>query len=104
MFKTITIAVMMPVAFLAAATGPAAAETRAVAVSYADLDLSSPAGIAAFDRRVAASVKQVCNGGTRDLVEAAATRQCRAQASANAKAQQRTAVAQANGNVVLASK
>lgn len=45
---------------LAAAVQPASADEVAVKVSYTDLDLSSPAGVAALQARVAAAIRTAC--------------------------------------------
>jgi len=45
---------------LAAAFQPVSAEEMAVKVSYSDLNLASPAGVAALRARVAAAVKAAC--------------------------------------------
>jgi UrcA family protein len=45
---------------LAGVSTPAAAETMSVAVQYSDLDLSSPAGLAALERRIEAAAKRIC--------------------------------------------
>ena len=45
---------------LAAFSTPASAETRSVAVQYADLDLDSPAGMAALEGRIAAAAERIC--------------------------------------------
>ncbi len=52
-------------AALCAAAAPALAQDLDAdilqrTVSYADLDLSSPAGVAAFDRRIDTAVTEVC--------------------------------------------
>lgn len=45
---------------LLSVTAPALAATPAKRVAYTDLDLSSPAGVEAFNRRVRAAAKSVC--------------------------------------------
>ena len=76
-------------AFAAASlAAPAAAEEVSVIVSYADLDLSSPAGSAAFDARIAAAIKEVCaRPDVRDLKARTAWQECKAAARASAKEQ-----------------
>jgi UrcA family protein len=39
---------------------PASAETRSVAVQYADLDLESSAGMVALESRIQAAVQKIC--------------------------------------------
>jgi UrcA family protein len=48
---------------------PADGEVPAIAVSYADLDLTSDAGVKALYRRLQAAAKQVCGPSTRQNVE-----------------------------------
>lgn len=43
-----------------AAVVPAAAQTATVRVSYADLDLATPAGVATLDRRIAGATAKFC--------------------------------------------
>lgn len=45
---------------LAAFATPASAETQSVSVTYADLDLDSPAGMAALESRIEAAAKKIC--------------------------------------------
>ena len=45
---------------LAVISTPASAETQSVAVQYADLDLTSPAGLAALEGRIEAAAKKIC--------------------------------------------
>lgn len=55
-----------------------AQETRTV--SYADLDLSTPGGVAALDSRIASAIKAVCDSGDPTLRAKLAERSCRAKA------------------------
>ena len=48
-------------ALAASIAAPAAAEGASVTVTYGDLDLADPAGVAALETRIAAAVKEVCN-------------------------------------------
>ena len=45
---------------LAVISTPASAETQSVAVQYADLNLSSPAGMAALQGRIEAAARKIC--------------------------------------------
>ena len=45
---------------LAAFATPASAESQSVSVTYADLDLSSPAGMATLESRIEAAAKKIC--------------------------------------------
>ena len=70
-----------------AALSPAAAQDAdGVAVSYADLNLASPAGRAVLDRRIAAAARQVCgNYLITELKWAEMSRACRAEVTASAQ-------------------
>lgn len=45
---------------LSAFSTPAAAETQSVSVQYADLDLSSPVGMATLEGRIQDAAKKIC--------------------------------------------
>lgn len=45
---------------LAVISTPASAETQSVSVQYADLDLTSPAGVATLEGRIEAAAKRIC--------------------------------------------
>lgn len=82
--------VFTALAALAFAATPAAAQeiTASVAVPFADLDLSTDAGVNALESRVSAAAKEVCGEARpRDLKAMAAWQECRAKAEANALAQ-----------------
>ena len=67
---------------------PAAAEEHSVIVSYADLNVATPAGAHALDRRIAAAVEKVCaKPELRDLKGMTAWEECKAAALADALAQ-----------------
>ena len=68
-----------------AVAAPAAAESIAVAVSYADLDLSSPAGATALKHRIAAAAERVCQKPhIRDLKAMERWQACKVAARADA--------------------
>ena len=46
-------------------------------VSYADLDLSTPAGVATLDGRIDRAIRKVCGKAYMDLNTSQAVRQCR---------------------------
>ena len=59
------------------ASVPAIAGAKSVKVSYADLNLASMHGKAAFDRRIAAAAQRVCGPASQlNLVMHAATNRC----------------------------
>jgi UrcA family protein len=79
-------------------------------VSYADLDLSAPAGVAALDQRIDTAVTQVCGrADLHDLGAWKAMQQCRADARSKIEQTRNTLVASAKAQkaakaVVLAAK
>lgn len=86
---------VLPVALLVAAVAaPATASPRSIAVSYADLDLSRPAGVAALDRRLARAADAVCGPvDARDLRAMSAARACRTAALSSANAEAKPVIA-----------
>ena len=62
-------------------------------VSYGDLDLSSEAGIARLDSRIAAAVRAVCTNDDSSLRGKIAERGCRAEAAAGVVGQRDMAIA-----------
>lgn len=71
-----------------AAASPASAqeEPRSVAVSYADLDLSTADGVGRLDRRVRNAADRVCSvNGARDLKTRGMVLACKEQTLANAR-------------------
>lgn len=95
---------LIPIVLVAslAAANPAQAETRTV--RYADLDLTSPAGQAALDRRLAHAVREVCGRAfPRDLQSVDEASRCRRDTMANIQAQRNDALAQAQNNRVQLS-
>jgi UrcA family protein len=93
MIRIITSAAL---AFAAVAGTAASAEDAPTAiVTYADLNLSSTAGVAALDQRISAAASQIC--GTvdiRDLQGKAAVNACRTTAVRSAAAQIATLTSQ----------
>ncbi len=63
--KTATI--LLPLAVLAFVGVSAAAETRSTKVSYADLNLATPSGVAILEKRIVHAAKQVC--GSADIFD-----------------------------------
>jgi len=62
--------------------------TTKMAVHYSDLNLASPAGIAALNSRIKNAVDQVCGSAdSRQLEEVAAVNECKKAALADAMAQ-----------------
>jgi UrcA family protein len=90
---------------LAAHQADGSSETPSVRVSFADLDLSSHAGQAAFDRRIARAIDGMCgtaDSGNLDL--AAPVWKCRSAANRSASSQRELALAAArqHSNMQLA--
>ena len=63
---------------LALTPSAAMAESRSVTVPTHDLDLSTKAGQAALDSRVATAVRQICNSSERGMVARKAEEACAA--------------------------
>lgn len=76
------------IASIATAAAPAAAESISQRVGYADLNLASPAGIAALRQRVATAVKQICGKAeVRDIHSDNRVEDCRRKARAGVEPQ-----------------
>lgn len=70
---------LMALALSTLVTAPAIAqsgETVSQTVSYADLDLSTPAGRAMLDRRLASAARSLCQVGSYDLARQTAEKRC----------------------------
>lgn len=68
----------------ASASGPPNAEQQSQTIGFADLDLTTPQGVATLDRRIANAVRSVCGWeDSRDLPAQSAVRECRAKAFAD---------------------
>jgi len=90
-------ALALPSATLMAAPVEEAAQTASV--SYADLDLSGPAGAAALKARVRAAARSVCGDeDTRDLRIRSRIESCRTAALTQAAPQIEVAMAKAQNN------
>lgn len=88
-------------ASLAAANPVVAGQNDGRVVSYADLDLTTPAGQAALDRRLHNAIKQVCGSAfPHDLMSRNQVRRCRSQTLADVQAQRNDALAQARNQAV----
>jgi len=75
-------------ALTAAIAAPAAAEELSVTVGYGDLDLATPAGKAALDKRIEVAVDKVCSPAQRrDLRGWMAAEECKVLTLADAMAQ-----------------
>lgn len=90
----------------AIAVSPAAASSGSQRVSFADLDLTTPAGIAELDARLERAVRDVCGEPwPRDLRGRRYIEQCRTETRATLQAQRGDALAQAQNRAVqLASR
>lgn len=75
-------------ALTATVAAPASAAEPSVVVSFADLDLATPAGKAALDERIEAAVDKVCTEvARRDLQDWIATEECKVLSLADAMEQ-----------------
>ena len=89
---------LIPLTLAASFAAPATAAPRSVAVSYADLDLSRPAGVAALDRRLSRAADAVCGPvDARDLRASAAARACRTAALSAAAGDAKAVIAARRG-------
>ena len=104
----IPMTLLMSVSLVAATTADATpqSELRTEAVRYGDLDLTSPSGVRALDRRIAQAIDRVCNrGDVRDVQSMAEESRCRSNARHAANAQRGQAVASANpGSIQLSTR
>jgi len=83
-----SIPVLAALALASAVAAPAAAEETSVAVTYADLDLTSPAGAKALEERIDTAVEAVCEKpAMRELKAMVAWEECKADALAGAMEQ-----------------
>jgi UrcA family protein len=97
MFKVILGAVMLSALVRPAFAAEPAEATRSARVSYADLDLSSAAGVSRLDRRIQSAIQQLCvaQPGTVDLRTKLIDRRCREDAKSSLTAQRHAAIAAA---------
>jgi UrcA family protein len=96
MLKSFGIAALLLTAASSNAQGSGSAAT--VRVSYADLDLSGPAGQAALASRLRHASETVCPGQeSSQLAEMTAARRCARQASQDAAGRAAIAIARARG-------
>ncbi len=80
---------------LAAIATPASAETQSVKVAYADLNLSSQAGMAALESRIHAAAKKICGKvEVRQVGDGAAHQRCMDETQASASVE----IARVTGN------
>ena len=70
-------------------------------VSYADLDLSTPGGVAALDSRIASAIKAVCDSGDPTLRAKLAERRCRAKAAGDVEGPRAMAITGSGQVLVL---
>jgi UrcA family protein len=92
----------LPLVVIAAfAATPAAADLGGRRVSYADLDLTTPAGIAALDARLDQAVRRVCGDPyPRDLIGRRDVERCRAQTRASIQGPRSAALAEARSRAI----
>jgi UrcA family protein len=88
-------------ASLAAANPVLAGQHDGRIVSYGDLDLTTSAGQATLDRRLAGAIRQVCGMAfPSDIQSVSQVRRCRADTLADVQAQRNDALAQARNSAV----
>lgn len=96
MIKAILSASMLIAAAIASPASARDFDTTVEIVRTGDLNLASPRGVAALDRRIAAAVSNICGSAdTRDLVMSRAVQACRVATRASAADQRLTALAAA---------
>ncbi|HSI18571.1 MAG TPA: UrcA family protein [Sphingomonas sp.] len=101
---------LIPAAAFAAVLLPTAATAQnipaAVHVAYRDLDLRTPGGVRAFDRRIADAVEAVCpDSFATDLIRQHMVARCVASARAKVATQREAALASARrGTIELAAR
>ena len=100
--KLITIAALA----LAFTASPLAAEPVSKTIATADLDLSSPEGQRALDRRLSRAIVELCGEASAiDLAGRNEVRACQVEARANAIAQRDSLLAARSGaDIVLAAR
>lgn len=86
---------LLPLAMVLFAGSAAAEDRRTVKVSYAGLDLMSPAGSAEFERRIKRGVRSVCAEAGFDWRDVRAQRRCHETALAGARLEQQRVIAEA---------
>ncbi len=98
---------LVPIVLIASlvAANPALAQDGGRIVSYADLDLNSPADTSTLDRRIGNAIRQVCGRSfPTDLQSHSQVRRCRAATASDVQAQRNDALAQAqNGRIQLSA-
>jgi UrcA family protein len=98
---------LMTLALSAIVATPALAQADDAAtrrVSYADLDLSSPAGRAVLDRRLTSAVRAVCGSGSYDLSRMVAEKRCFKVAIGSARQQATLAALSRDSGIKVAAR
>lgn len=98
-----TIAIL---AAVGAANPVLAGSNDSARVHYGDLNLNTPAGVAALDARIEQAINQVCaSTSPYELQDQRNVRRCRSDTRAAVRSLRNTAIAQARrGNIDLASR
>lgn len=105
--KTLLSLAIAAVAFAASPAIAQSAGSSQLAVSYADLDLRTDAGVRMLDRRIRSAVEQACGPiSSADPAGTNQVRDCRGETLASARAQRDLVIAAANADsrVQLASR
>jgi len=106
MIRSLLISAVLSSAFaIVAAPAMAQEETTSVAVSYADLNLQTHAGVAALERRITRAVDEVCGSGENslDLNDWFGAKKCRTEALRDAHDKMSLAIAAASAPTHLAA-
>lgn len=106
MIRFRTLSTIAIVAAVGAANPVLAGQNDSQRVHYGDLNLNSPAGVAAFDARIEQAINEVCRSTSPyELQDLRNTRRCRSDTRAAVRSLRNTAIAQARrGNIDLASR
>ena len=97
--KLVTLAALSAFGLGILSTPAAAQDSRTV--SYGDLDLTTGAGVARLDSRIASAIKAVCDSGDPTLRAKLAERGCRARANQEVAGQRQMAIAGSGRVLVL---
>ena len=106
MIRFRTLSSILIFAAIGAANPVLAGQNDSRRVQYADLNLNTPAGIAALDARIDQAINEVCRGSTPyQLSDLRDVRRCRTDTRAAVRGARSNAIAQARrGNLDLASR
>lgn len=103
--KSIVLPILVSASFVSSdvAANPPSIEVRTRTVSYGDLNLATPHGIATLDQRLSGAIRELCGQPSpQGLGAFRAQRRCRSQAWDGVNTQRNQAIASAQPSVQLA--